>query len=161
MRACTSAAVVAVIACGVGACERDAPRPRPSAKRSDIMAGPLVVDRVPHDIAACQPGHTDHVFVEAVTDAGVLRFDQQKLYWRSPGAPAPGQELTCERLDRSWGGGTRKDGTSYWRGWLDVVCAGPPRIEGKLKLDCGGITAKERFELDKNARAARTRGSAG
>ncbi|MGE0545639.1 MAG: hypothetical protein AB7R00_01190 [Kofleriaceae bacterium] len=150
--------MTAVMVCGALGCERE--KPALTSKRPDVIAGTMAIDRLPYEITACNPGHTTHTFVEIVTGAGVLRFEQQKLYWRTGATPAPGQELSCTKLDRSWGGGTRSDGTSYWRGWLDVLCPGPPRIEGRVKLECGSITPQERFQLDKNARDAKARGPA-
>jgi hypothetical protein len=141
------AAIAGVIA-GGAACDQPA---KSQADKPNKLSGTLIVDGKPVTLTACRPGHTVHTWVEVVTSAGVLRFEDKQLHWqRDLAAVSPGPVLTCEKLDRKWGGGTRVDGSSYWRGWLDVRCPGPPRIEGKLTLDCGDITAEEHRQLDEN-----------
>lgn len=143
-------AALAVLVLAIAACsskDKDPP-PAPSGSGSaatpaaDVLKGALRVgdERVP--LVACKPGHAGHVFVDVVTAKGTLRFSQQKLSW-------DGAELACTKLDRSWGGGLRKDGSAYWRGTLAFTCthAGAP-LNGNLTLDCGGITADERASLD-------------
>ena len=59
--------------------------------------------------------------------------------------------LACEKLERSWGGGARVDGSAYFRGTLDFRCRWiDSLLVGKLTLDCGHITPEERRSLDKN-----------
>lgn len=145
-RAYAALAVLALVACKD---KEPAPAPAPGSgsaspppSAADVLQGALRVgdERVP--LVACKPGHAGHVFVDVVTAKGTLRFSQQKLSW-------DGAELACTKLDRSWGGGLRKDGSAYWRGTLAFTCthAGAP-LNGNLKLDCGGITADERASLD-------------
>ncbi len=112
---------------------------------STEVTGTLTVDGTAATLKACRPGHAVHVFVEVDTSAGLLRFGEGKLYWN-------GTELTCTKLDRSWGGGVRGDDSAYFRGTLAFDCG---KVTGDLKLDCGHITLEERAELDKNAAAAR------
>jgi hypothetical protein len=101
------------------------------------LAGSLTVDGVSAALARCRPGHDAHVFVEVDTSLGVLRFGSGKLSWNA-------SELACEKLDRSWGGGVRGDGSAYFRGTLAFRCGG---LVGDLALDCGGITQEEAAEL--------------
>jgi hypothetical protein len=111
-----------------------------------VLRGELTVDGAPVALRACRPRHAVHTFVEVVSAAGTLRFEDQKAYWNPvPDAVTRGAELACTRLDRSWGGGVRPDGSAYWRGTLDFVCG---RVTAKLTLDCGGITPTERAALD-------------
>lgn len=98
----------------------------------------------------CRPGHAVHVFVEVDTSAGTLRFGEGKLWWL-------GSERRCERLDRRWGGGVRRDGSTYFRGTLSFACGD---LTGDLALDCGGITPIESAEMARNAREARERAAA-
>ncbi len=128
-----------------------------SSSATDVVKGTLTVDGSAVTLGACKPGHSVHPLVELVTSAGKLRFEDQQLYWnRISDAPTRGDKLTCEKLDRSWGGGVRLpgDGTSYWRGKLWFRChrAGGTGettiISGELELDCGNITPTERAQLD-------------
>jgi hypothetical protein len=124
------------------ACHREASAP----PNPDTFSGTLSLDGAPLALLACRPAHAVHVYVVVTTSRGELRFEDQQLYWNQ-------QPLTCAKLDRSWGGGNRADGTSYWRGMLDVDCTGPSgHLAGRLDLDCGHITPAERAELDKNRR---------
>lgn len=119
-----------------------------SSSATDVVKGSLTVDGKAVTLGACKPGHSVHPLVELITSAGKLRFEDQQLYWNPiADAPTRGDKLTCEKLDRSWGGGVRLpgDGTSYWRGKLWFRC-GP--IVGELELDCGNITPTERAQLD-------------
>lgn len=126
-----------------------------SSSATDVVRGLLAVDGKAVTLGACKPGHSVHPLVELVTSAGKLRFEDQQLYWNPiADAPTRGDKLTCEKLDRSWGGGVRLpgDGTSYWRGKLWFRCSLPPKIGaslvGELELDCGNITPTERAQLD-------------
>jgi hypothetical protein len=118
------------------------PAPVPAATE---VTGTLTVGGEAARLERCRPGHAVHVFVEIDTTLGVLRFGQGKLHWN-------GNELSCSKLDRSWGGGLRQDGSAYFRGTLAFRCA---TLEGELTLDCGQITTEERAELDRNRAAAR------
>jgi hypothetical protein len=132
-----------LLVAAIAACSKSA-RPRPPD-----VTGTLTVGSVPTRLVACRPGHAVHVFVEVETTAGTLRFGDGKLYWL-------GTELSCPRLERSWGGGVRSDGSAYFRGTLAFTCptAGGP-LSGELTLDCGQITPDERAELDRNRATAR------
>jgi hypothetical protein len=122
-----------------------------SANPPDKLEGTLTVDGAPATLTACRPGHAVHTFVEVATSKGKLRFEDRRLYWhRDPDAITRGDELSCDKLDRSWGGGFRADGTAYWRGTLAFSCTGPATVSGNLVLDCGHITAQERSQLDSN-----------
>ena len=122
-----------------GACSKPAPPPA----NADVT-GTLTVDGAEAMLLACRPGHAVHVFVDVDTTRGTLRFGEGKLAWN-------GSPLTCSKLDRSWGGGVRRDGTAYFRGTLAFRC---DRASGDLALDCGGITPDEGAELAKNRAAA-------
>jgi hypothetical protein len=120
----------------LGACSK------PAAPRSNEITGTLSVAGAQLATTQCRPGRHATTFVEVVTAPGVLRFEDQKLFWND-------EPLSCTRLDRSWGGGTRLDKTSYWRGTLSFDCKrGADLITGDLTLDCGNITAEERAQLD-------------
>lgn len=108
------------------------------------MTGTLTVDGAPALLRRCQPFHQTHTFIEVDTSLGTLRFENKQAYWN-------GDLLACTRLDRSWGGGVRADGTAYWRGTLDLACG---RVVAKLKLDCGAITPAERAALDRRGSAS-------
>jgi hypothetical protein len=123
------------------ACSKPAPLPL----NADVT-GTLTIDGAATKLIACRPGHAAHVFVEVETSAGTLRFGDGKLAWN-------GSELTCSKLDRSWGGGGRQDGSAYFRGTLAFRC---DKLAGELSLDCGGITPEEGAELAKNRAAAGT-----
>ena len=133
----------AALACAwlAGACSKPAPPP----VNADVT-GTLAVDGAGAKLIACRPGHAVHVFVEVDTAAGTLRFGDGKLAWN-------GSELACSKLDRSWGGGVRRDGSAYFRGTLAFRC---DKLAGDLSLDCGGITPEEGAELARNRAAAGT-----
>ncbi|MDB4961778.1 MAG: hypothetical protein JWP01_1777 [Myxococcales bacterium] len=137
-------------------CGKRSSDPGPSATSREVT-GTITVDGTPLTVASCRPGRDITTYVEALTSAGVLRFEDRQLFWSAdPMAIARGEVLTCEQLDRSWGGGTRADGTAYWRGTLVFRCkAGARSITGDLKLDCGNITAEERAQLDHNRQELR------
>jgi hypothetical protein len=114
----------------------------PSA--ADKLTGNVAVGGEPATLTQCVPGHRERVFVEVVTSKGTLRYENTSLY-------LGGVLLECKRLDRSWGGGIRSNGTAYWRGTLDFQCtSGATPVVGKLDLDCGQITPEERAQLDQN-----------
>lgn len=125
-----------------GACGQ----PEPSSARHDVT-GTLSVDGAPAQLLRCRPGHTVNVFVEVDTTLGTLRFGDGKLAWQ-------GSEQACQKLDRSWGGGIRRDGTAYFRGTLAFRCG---TLTGELALDCGQISPEEGAELAKNRAAAKAR----
>lgn len=128
------------------------PPPQP-----DKIVGALTVDGVGQTLTTCRTGRATTTYVELVTAAGILRFENRKLWWRTdPGAVTAGTALDCPRLERSWGGGARADGSAYFRGRLIFDCrgvagpAGVPVVRGDVSVDCGRITAAERRELDRN-----------
>ncbi len=134
-----------VIACSQ---EREKPERRvvPAAqytpKPGDRVTGSLVVDGTPVTDLACRPGARVHIFIEVVTSRGVLRLEDATLSWND-------QPLSCDQLDRSWGGGRRPGNDAYWRGTLAFRCAAGVRtFVGDLDIDCGGITPDERAQLD-------------
>jgi hypothetical protein len=133
-----------------GACGNAEPPPLVQAAGADVN-GTLVFAGSPAQLAGCRPGHAVHVFVEVDTTLGTLRFADGRLSWR-------GVELTCEKLDRSWGGGVRRDGSAYFRGSLAFRCG---TLAGELALDCGHITPQESAELARNRAAARSEGTPG
>jgi hypothetical protein len=144
----TWVAWVAGVAAG---CSRSEPVPANEAPGATDVAtgvsGTLTVDGKPARLTACRPGHAVHVFVEVDTTLGTLRFGEARLSWQ-------GSEQTCQKLDRSWGGGVRRDGSAYFRGTLAFRC-GP--LAGDLALDCGRITPAEAAELARNrAEASRS-----
>jgi hypothetical protein len=123
----------------VAACSK----PEPPPVTADVT-GTLTVDGAPAKLVRCRPGHAVRVFVEVDTSLGILRFGEGKLSWN-------GSEQACSKLDRSWGGGVRGDGSAYFRGTLAFRCGG---LLGDLSLDCGQITPDEGAELAKNRAAA-------
>src|SRR5262249_32040343 len=121
------------------ACHRTEPSPATPG-----VTGTLTIDGAPAQLVRCRPGHAAHVFVEVDSTRGTLRFGEGKLAWN-------GSEVTCEKLDRSWGGGVRRDGSAYFRGTLSFRCS---KLIGDLALDCGQITPEEGAELASNRAAA-------
>lgn len=121
------------------------------------IVGSLWVDGKAVTTTACRPGRGFGTYVEVVTDTGKLRFEDKSLYWSpDPKDPLRGDRLDCEKLDRSWGGGSRADGTSYWRGTLAFACTAKKfAVSGELTLDCGNITPEERAGLDAQRRDMR------
>jgi hypothetical protein len=106
------------------------------------ITGTLVIDGETATPTACKPGYgAAGTYIDIDTTRGSIRFEDKKLSWN-------GSAVACTRLDRSWGGGHRLDGTAYWRGMLDVDC--DHGIRGRLVIDCGNITAEERASLDAN-----------
>jgi hypothetical protein len=124
-----------------------------SAPTSSEVSGTLSVAGESVTVTKCHPDRgIDGVYVILETPKGALRFEAKKLYWNSEDTEGfmRGATLDCSRVDRSWGGGTRADGTAYFRGTLEFDChAGATAFAGKLTLDCGNITAEERAGLDK------------
>jgi hypothetical protein len=122
------------------------------AATSPEVEGSLSVDGKPLVITQCRAGRTLSTYVELVTGAGKLRFEDKQLYWSADtDEVVRGERLACNRLDRSWGGGLRADGTSYFRGHLIFACTGKVgAIAGDVTVDCGKITAEERAQLDRN-----------
>jgi len=123
------------------------------APASKEVTGTFTVKGEPVTITKCRPDRgIDGVYVVFETKQGALRFEKRQLYWSSddPEGFMRGATLDCTKLDRSWGGGTRSDGTAYFRGTLDFDCHdGPNAYVGNLTADCGNITAEERASLDK------------
>ena len=133
------ALLLALVACG-----------NETPKKSPEVTGSLSLDGKPLAIVSCRAGRGVTTYVELLTAEGKLRFEDKQLFW-SKQDPGRGDKLECEKLDRSWGGGMRKDGTAYFRGHLIFACKGPVgAITGDVTMDCGGITAEERASLDKN-----------
>jgi hypothetical protein len=127
------------------ACNRE----KRHAAQQDVQ-GTLSIEGKPVPITTCRAGRGVTTYVELVTAMGKLRFEDQKLFWSQQDF-GKGDELSCDKLDRSWGGGMRKDGTAYFRGHLIFVCKGAPgAITGDVTVDCGRITPAERAQLDQN-----------
>lgn len=134
MRAGLALALTAAAACSRAAPD-DGPRP-------DAVTGTLTLDGAALGIDRCVPGRTGGALhLDLVTARGTLRYvpyQAAQVIWA--GAPVP-----CTRLERSWGGGSRADGSSYFRGRIVLAC-GP--LAGDLTADCGAITPEERRDLD-------------
>ena len=130
------------------ACKRDT---APAVDEAPEVSGTLTVGDRPTKLTECHPtAGPDGVAVVLTTDTGGrLRFRRGELAFqlRDP----RWEVLPCDKLERSWGGGARADGSAYFRGTLDFACRwGNLAMAGKLALDCGHITAAERASLDKN-----------
>ncbi len=132
---------------GLAACKN-----RDRATASPEVQGTLALDGKPLVVTRCMPGRGVTTFVELATAVGKLRFEDRQLFWnRDIAAVTRGDRLECEKLDRSWGGGQRPDGSSYFRGTLDFRCIGTVgALVGNVTADCGQITAEERRSLDEN-----------
>ena len=141
MRAHLALVAIFAAACGKG------------ATASKEVTGTVEAKGAATTVTKCRPDHdASGTYVVMETPTGALRFTNKQLWWNGsdPEGFAPGAVLDCTKLDRSWGGGLRTDGTSYWRGTLAFDCHdGPNTYKGDLKLDCGNITAEERASLDK------------
>jgi hypothetical protein len=178
-RAC-SAVVLAVVLAWAGACKgreagqggkpgdgRSAPGlaspagdGAPPAPASDKIEGTLTLDGRPLELVACRPGRVPRLHVDLVTRAGALRFvsgEDARMFWNPrPDTTEAGAPLDCSIPHRSWGGGTRADGTAYFRGELAFSCRGAPGVfEGKVSLDCGDIRSFERQGLDQQRQERR------
>jgi len=138
-------ALAAVLVVGCSSDPASAPETKNPPSAADKLTGNLAVGGEPATLTQCVLGHRERVFVEVVTSKGTLRYENTNLY-------LGGVLLECKRLDRSWGGGIRGNGTAYWRGTLDFQCTsgGTTPVVGKLDLDCGQITPEERAQLDQN-----------
>jgi hypothetical protein len=135
--------IALLLALSLVACNRE----KRHAAPKDVQ-GTLSIEGKAVDVTACRAGRGVTTYVELVTGLGKLRFEDQKLYWSEQDF-GKGDELACEKLDRSWGGGMRKDGTAYFRGHLIFACKGAPgAITGDVTVDCGRITPEERAQLD-------------
>jgi hypothetical protein len=147
------ALVVVLAACGKG------------TTASKEVTGTFEAKGAAVTITKCRPDRdVDGTYVVMETPTGALRFSNKQLWWNGddPEGFAPGAVLDCKKLDRSWGGGLRQDGTSYWRGTLVFDCTdGPNTYTGNLTLDCGNITAEERASLDKQRTDMRQQQGAG
>lgn len=136
-----------------------------SAPTSKEVTGTFTAKGEAVTVTKCHPDRgIDGVYVILETPKGALRFEAKKLYWNGddPEGFMRGATLDCTKLDRSWGGGTRADGTAYFRGLLDFDCHdGPNAYVGTLTLDCGNITAEERAQLDQQRKELRDEQMAG
>ena len=93
-----------------------------SAPASKEVTGTFTVKGDAVTVTKCRPDRgANGVFVVLSTPKGALRFENKKLWWNGddPDGKFPGAALDCKKLDRSWGGGQRADGTAYFRGTLD------------------------------------------
>ena len=134
----------------VAACSEK--KPPPTAARE--VEGTLWLDGKPLTVTQCRAGRGVTTYVELLTAEGKLRCEDAKMFWSKDASR--GDQLECRKLDRSWGGGLRRDNTSYFRGHLMFNCIGPAgSITGDVMVDCGNTTAEERQQLDENARKAR------
>jgi hypothetical protein len=132
----------------------------PAPPVPDKIEGTLTLDGKPLEVTRCRPGRDGTIFLDLVTAAGALRFvggEGTKMYWNPrPDSAERGAAIECSIPHRSWGGGTRADGTSYFRGELAFSCRGSAgAFEGKLSADCGNITPMERSLLDESRRKKR------
>jgi hypothetical protein len=134
--------VLAVASCGKG------------ATASKEVTGTLKLEGEAVTVTKCRPDRgADGTYVVLETAKGAIRFENKQLWWNAQDNEgiAPGAVLDCKKLDRSWGGGVRTDGSSYFRGTLAFDCSdGPKTAVGDLTLDCGNITAEERGQLDQH-----------
>jgi hypothetical protein len=123
--------------------------PRPPVP--DQISGTLTLDGKPLAISKCRPGRDVSIYVDLVTAAGVLRFVPYvpEMRWNPrPESAEPGVAVAC-RLQRSWGGGSRPDRTTYFRGQLIFSCkTATGTLDGDVTLDCGNISPLERKLLD-------------
>lgn len=131
-----------LLALVAGGCDNKKTENKPA--RPEVQ-GTLSLDGKPLAITKCRAGRGVTTYVALETAEGTLRFEDKQLFWSNA-------KLECTKLDRSWGGGLRKDGTSYFRGHLIFVCRAPTGqpLTGDVQVDCGGITDEERRELDRN-----------
>lgn len=147
-----SGACVALGACRGKKAADDAKPADAAAPVPDRISGTLTVDGKPLAIGQCRPGRDASIHVDLVTAAGVLRFVpyEPKMFWNPrPESTDRGAPLACTDLQRSWGGATRADGTTYFRGRLIFSCKGEAgAITGDVTVDCGNISPLERKLLD-------------
>ncbi len=128
------------------ACKHDAAPPA-----DPEISGSFTIDDAPMRLTECHPSAgPEGIAVQLTTETGGrLRFRKAEMAFQFQSEAW--EVLACDKLERSWGGGARVDGSAYWRGTLDFRCAwGHLMLAGKLALDCGKITPDERRSLDKN-----------
>jgi hypothetical protein len=143
---------------GAGACRSHDPPtaqrdevvpPPPRLAGGDRLTGVLRVGEHAVALTGCHAGKVEHVFVDVLTAEGTLRFQEEELYWNREADGTRGPRLDCSKLDRSWGGINRDDGTSVFRGALAFRCTlGATAVTGDLEVECGQLTADERARLD-------------
>ena len=130
-----------------------------AAPASREVTGTLVIGGATVTVTKCRPDHGLSTYVVLENAKGAVRFEDKRMYWNPDDTEGftGGHPLDCTRLDRSWGGGVRADGTAYFRGTLAFDCAytgggagagKATKITGDLTVDCGNITAEERAQLD-------------
>lgn len=136
---------------------------KPAPPVPDKIEGTLTLDGKPLEVVKCRPGRDGTIYLDLVTAAGALRFvggEAAQMYWNPrPDANERGAAVACSIPHRSWGGGTRDGGATYFRGELAFACRGAPgapgAIEGKVSIDCGDISPLERQLLDESRRRKR------
>lgn len=124
-----------------------------AAPASTEVTGTLSIGGESAVVSKCRPDHGVSTYVVMETAKGAVRFEDKRLYWNpdDPEGFTGGHPLDCTKLDRSWGGGVRPDGSAYWRGTLAFDCAyQATKVTGDLELDCGNITPEERAQLDQH-----------
>jgi hypothetical protein len=136
-----------------------APSP-PPAPAPDRISGTLKIAGKPVAIERCRPGREASIYVDLVTARGALRFlayEDRTMFWTSrPDSTERGAPLACSDLRRSWGGATRPDGSTYFRGQIIFSCRGAiGAVVGDVTVDCGNISALERKLLDESRRRKR------
>jgi hypothetical protein len=156
-------ACAGLAACGKKGADDKEQKPPPAAEAQpraevpDKIEGKLTLDGKPLAITKCRPGRAASIYVDLVTEVGALRFlpyQSKQMYWNPrPEWDERGLPVECTDLRRSWGGGTRDDGTTYFRGQLIFSCRGAPGVlAGDVTVDCGDITPLERRLLDESRR---------
>ncbi|MBA3541740.1 MAG: hypothetical protein H0T79_19150 [Deltaproteobacteria bacterium] len=143
-----------ILAAVCGACGTpDAPTPATAPSTLTIDGAAIAVTGCRAGLNARRDGIAlDLVLAKATPTAGIarLRFTRQRLHAAATSDGLDdGTELECTKLDRSWGGGARADGTYYWRGFLDFRCTqGTHQLVGRQELACGDPTPEEKASLD-------------
>ena len=158
-------AIACAVACKGQRSDEAAPAPADAAPRvadaaprvavPDKLEGTLTLDGKPLELVKCRPGREGSIYVDLVTAAGALRFvggEATQMYWNPrPDSRERGAPIECSIPHRSWGGGTRGDGTTYIRGELAFSCRGAAgALDGKVSVDCGNISPLERRLLDES-----------
>src|SRR5262245_3941779 len=112
----------ALLLVALAGCQKEPSEPAESPSEGAFGAI-LLNSRDVVEPTSCTPAFgPSGAFIVVDTPRGQLRFEDKRLFWNPDVAsPEAGSGLTC-KLDCSWSGGHRDNGTAYWSGMLSFDC---------------------------------------